>query len=141
MGNLLTHTLTLVAALVGAYLISRDATGRLTMNITEQNTALKGAVGDLKTAVNGAMERIESKLDELESKLTAAGEPDPDLQDSIDAIRGETSRLSTFAAAPSTGETGVVTGETSPGGFVEPGTETGTETGTEPGTGEDGGNS
>src|SRR5687768_8036536 len=122
MGNIFTT----LAVLVGVYFIGREATGRILMGLAEQKAALDATIGDLKTSVNGAAERIETKLDEMQAALDAAGEPDVNLQDSIDAIRGETARLSTIAAAPSSpGETGeAVEGEASPGGFVED-TETG----------------
>lgn len=102
------------------------ATGRILMGINEQKAQLETAIGELKTAVSAVGERIALKLTDLEDKLRAAGEVDPDLQSSIDEVRLETSRLSALAAEPAPGEP--VAGEASPGGFVES-TETSTDKG------------
>lgn len=91
-------------------LIAADAAGRKIMGIRADYDALKSDVEQFKTAMNGVLERIAAKVEEL-------GEPDPDLNEIRTAIQAETARASSILAAPVTEPTEPETGETSPGGF------------------------
>lgn len=64
------------------------------MSLSEQLQSLRAEQGRLTTAIKDAGERIGLRLSSLETKLAMAGEPDPDIQADIDALRDSVNAIS-----------------------------------------------
>lgn len=68
------------------------------MSLSEQLQSLRSEQGRLVTAIKDAGERIGSRLSSLEAKLAVAGEPDPDIQGDIDALRASINQINAIGA-------------------------------------------
>lgn len=64
------------------------------MSLSSQLQSLRAEQGRLTTAIKDAGERIGQRLSALEHKLSLAGDPDPDIQADIDALRASVEQIS-----------------------------------------------
>jgi hypothetical protein len=70
------------------------------MSLSAQVTELRETHETLKNEVSSTAARVAAMLDDLQNRLTAAGEPDPDLSADIQSVKDEVTRLQQIAAAP-----------------------------------------
>lgn len=69
------------------------------MGLSDQVNELRAAQSDLKAEVGATADRVAAKLADLQSKLTAAGEVDPDLSGDVSDIRQDIAQLQQVAKA------------------------------------------
>lgn len=64
------------------------------MSLSAQLQSLRSEQGRLTTAIKDAGERISQRLAALEHRLSLAGDPDPDIQADVDALRVSIEQIS-----------------------------------------------
>jgi cell division protein FtsL len=68
------------------------------MGLSEQVSEMRTAQADLKSAIVSASERVMKKVEALEARIAAAGEPDPDLSNDVAELRSSVEALNHVAA-------------------------------------------
>ncbi len=69
------------------------------MGLSEQVAELRAAQDEVAAQITTLADRVLAKLADLEAKIVAAGEPDPDLAADIQELRDNAEQLKAIAAS------------------------------------------